>query len=65
MPRWLSSTMIFLGFLALILLALLPRTLSVNVEVNARGESTINADRVQPEGDDAAIGAPGPEGPSA
>jgi hypothetical protein len=39
MPRWLSSLLIVIGFLALIGLAFVPR--SVNVEVNVDGRAVL------------------------
>ena len=48
MPKWLSSTLIAVGLLALILLATLPRSVEVEVTVtnnvrnNATSEKTLN-----------------------
>jgi len=36
MPKWLSSLMIFIGFIALIVLALLPRNVEVTVTTNVK-----------------------------
>lgn len=44
MPKWLSSLMIFIGFIALIVLAILPRNLEINVTTNV--EETIYNDPV-------------------
>ena len=35
MPKWLSSTLIAIGFIALVLLAVLPRTVDVDVTVTS------------------------------
>ena len=46
MPKWLSSTLIAVGFFALILLAIIPRSVEVtvtnNVKNNATSEKTLN-----------------------
>lgn len=34
MPKWLSSLLVAAGFLALVGLAFLPRSLSINIEIN-------------------------------
>ena len=39
MPRWLASLMIFIGFIALIGLAFVPRQVTVIVDVDAINES--------------------------
>ncbi len=36
MPKWLSSLMIFIGFIALIILAILPRNVEVTVTTNVK-----------------------------
>ncbi len=46
MPRWLSSLMILIGFLALVALAILPKNVTVIVDVDSQteveNETTIN-----------------------
>ena len=45
MPKWLSSLLIAIGFLALIVLAVLPRNVEVEVTVtsnNIQGNSTVH-----------------------
>ena len=53
MPRWLSSLMIVIGFLALVAMALLPKNIWVNVEVNTsvKSDETINHNHAEPSGD--------------
>ncbi|MHA7872100.1 MAG: hypothetical protein ACX939_07110 [Hyphococcus sp.] len=46
MPRWLSSTMIFIGFIALIVLAILPRHLEVNVTTNVKSTNESKSETV-------------------
>ena len=44
MPRWLSSILITIGFVALVALALLPRNVTVTVQVDAEtNQSFYNA----------------------
>lgn len=40
MPKWLSSTMIFIGFLALVAMAVLPRNIDVTVTTNVKQASS-------------------------
>lgn len=44
MPKWLSTTMIVIGFLALVGLAFFPRNVEINVTVgiDERGASFVN-----------------------
>ena len=42
MPKWLSSLMIAVGFLALIVLAILPRNVSVDVNVKTHVDHPTN-----------------------
>ena len=42
MPKWLSSLMIVVGFLALIVLAILPRNVSVDVNVKTHVDHPTN-----------------------
>lgn len=62
MPKWLSSLIIFLGFIALIALALLPRNISVDVTTNVKNDTTnhttINNYKADHNG---AVQAPSPE----
>ena len=40
MPKWLSSLIIFIGFIALVALALLPRNIEVTVTTNVKQASS-------------------------
>ena len=40
MPKWLSSLMIFIGFVALVAIALLPRNIEVTVTTNVKQASS-------------------------
>ena len=40
MPKWLSSLMIFIGFIALVAIALLPRNIEVTVTTNVKQASS-------------------------
>lgn len=40
MPKWLSSSMIFIGFLALVVMAVLPRNIDVTVTTNVKQASS-------------------------
>lgn len=42
MPKWLSSTLIVIGFLALIIVAILPRNIEVTVTTIVRDNVTHN-----------------------
>jgi hypothetical protein len=41
-PKWLSSILIVIGFIALVVLAFLPRNLEVTVTTNVHDEMTAN-----------------------
>lgn len=40
MPKWLSSILIVIGFVALVALAILPRNVAVNVTTNIKQDET-------------------------
>ncbi len=40
MPKWLSSLMIFIGFMALVAIAMLPRNIEVTVTTNVKQASS-------------------------
>ena len=42
MPKWLSSTLVVIGFLALVILAILPRNVEVHVTTIVRDNVTHN-----------------------
>ena len=42
MPKWLSSLLVTIGFLALVALAILPRNVEVTVTTNVQENSTVH-----------------------
>lgn len=48
MPRWLSSFLIIVGFLAIVAMALLPKNVSVNVTINADDRTVTGREHTEP-----------------
>jgi hypothetical protein len=59
MPRWLSSFLIVVGFLALVAMALLPKNVTVRIDVN--DSSHHENRRYWPHDDPQPSGAPRPD----
>ena len=48
MPRWLSAFLIIVGFLAIVVMALLPKNVSVNVTINADDRAISGREHAEP-----------------
>ncbi|MBY0423158.1 MAG: hypothetical protein K2Q06_12705 [Parvularculaceae bacterium] len=48
MPRWVSTTLIVIGFLALVGLAFVPRNVAVNVTINADDRDVSGHEHAEP-----------------